>query len=135
MGAGGGHSGPRVRREADAEGWPSPWLRRLRLLREARGLRQADVAAVFGFTEGGYRQWEAGRVEVPGSAFPILARAFGLPLSAFLAEVFADELAAEGMPAATAEALEALDAAAEAIDAARGRLGRRGEGDTRPRAL
>ena len=54
---------------------------RLSELRQARGMRQIDVAVQIGVELSTYRHWEYG-IKVPGSvaAFAALARLFGLTM-------------------------------------------------------
>lgn len=52
--------------------------RRLRVLREARGLRREVVAVALDTGAENWRQYEVGKYHLPAAVLPVLAKVFGL---------------------------------------------------------
>lgn len=85
--------------------------KRLRGIRERRGLTQKEAADRIGISVDGYRHWEHGRSQGLLQFLDPTASAFGLSVSQLMAELgFYDksEISQDGAPAVSADTLSAI---------------------------
>ena len=80
-----------ARKEPDESTYSGRVAKRIRELREAKGLTGGDVAdkltlAGFPMTQGAYSHWETGRVKPQWDAIPSLAKILGVPIRLLIPE-------------------------------------------------